>query len=184
MRAFIAIDIPNSIKESIYEVSKNLSTAGIVVVKPEAMHITLQFLGEIDDTTEGRVEEALGSIEYKSFGISLHGIGYFSPGFIRVLFVEVKEGREELNELYSMISSALKLRSIRFDSTEYTPHLTIARVKYVKDKHMLTEFAEKYAAHDFGSFRPEAVKLKKSVLGSGGPVYSDVYSKSLTPLPQ
>ncbi len=181
MRAFIAIDIPEEIRKGISGVSAEVAMPGIVLVKPEVMHITMQFLGEIDEHTLKNVIAALDQLDFESFNVSLRGIGYFSPDFIRVLFVSLSEGEKKLKALYDSIGSLLASKGVGFDGNDYTPHVTIARAKYLKDKTSIIKFVERYKTYDFGSFTVGNVKLKESVLGSSGPAYTDLYSKALMP---
>lgn len=179
MRAFIAIEIPDELKDAMIELERTLGLDGLVFVKKEALHITLQFLGEIDDAQAERVKAALGAIKFHPFTARLSGLSYFSPDFIRVVFVKVAGGAQEISELYRLTADALSSAGIKFEREAYTPHLTIARVKHVSDRSKLISLIERNADLEFGSFSVNSLVFKKSVLTGEGPVYTDLYKLEL-----
>ncbi|MFH1447573.1 MAG: RNA 2',3'-cyclic phosphodiesterase [Candidatus Micrarchaeota archaeon] len=87
MRAFIAVEIPNEIIERLSKVQEELPP-GLKLVKPQNMHITLKFLGEIDERTVQRVSQAMDSIGFSPFQLTFSNLGVFpSRKFIRVIWV-------------------------------------------------------------------------------------------------
>jgi 2'-5' RNA ligase len=184
VRAFIAIDVPAEVKDRVEDLKYAIAFPGLVFVKREAVHLTLLFLGEISDEEAGKAAEAMRGIEFRPFRIALRGVSCFSPDFIKVVFVEVSEGAAELLELRQKLSDALSQGGIRFEREEFTPHLTVARVKRVKDRQVLLRAIQERAQTDFGSFEAGSVVLKKSVLGPNGPAYTDLLELSLHTEPQ
>ncbi|MGA3020769.1 MAG: RNA 2',3'-cyclic phosphodiesterase [Candidatus Micrarchaeales archaeon] len=179
MRAFIAIEVPDEIKNRVETLQKELQSSGIILVKKEAMHLTLQFLGEINAEEVELVKSAIEKASRAPFRINLSGISYFSPDFIKVIFVAVREGTAELNELYTKLADALTEREIRFEREEYMPHLTIARVKHVGDRKNLIDEINKHSSLEFGSFEAKSIFLKKSTLTPNGPIYENLYELKL-----
>lgn len=175
MRAFIALEVPYEIKERAEALEKEFGMEGLSLVKKEAMHITLQFLGEIDVGQAEKVAGAMEKIRFVPFRVSLSELSYFSPRMIRVVFVEVARGKEELQELYAKLSVALTAAGIRFEEEKYTPHFTIARAKHVRDIRKLREALSKNSKVELGSFDVRSVVLKESTLTPSGPVYRDLY---------
>jgi 2'-5' RNA ligase len=179
MRAFIAIEVPEEIKNKVETLQKELPSNGIVLVKKDAMHLTLQFLGEISAEKAEMVKDAMQNATRAPFRASFSGISYFTPDFIRVIFAAVGDGSAELKELYAKLANALAEREISFEREEYTPHLTIARVKHVGDRKKLIDEINKHSSLELGSFEVKALFLKKSTLTPNGPVYEDLYKLEL-----
>jgi 2'-5' RNA ligase len=174
MRLFTAIKIPDNIKDEIISKRMLIEDKGIIPVKKEALHITLHFFGEKSEKESELIKEALSSVEWRPFKITLSGIGTFDPKFIRVIFVKVGEGSNELSKLYINLSASLSNKMINYEKENYIPHATIARVKY-GNKQKLLSFIEKYLSYDFGSFEVNSFFLIKSTLTREGPIYEDLY---------
>lgn len=172
MRVFTAIELAEGIKDEIQEVSMSLNSSGIKLVNREELHITLTFSGDINEGSINTMIELLKSVKSEAFTAKVNGIGVFDPEFIRVIFAKVTEGSSEIRSIYKQIASAFQSHNINFDIKEYVPHITIARVKSIRDRQSLLSFIEEYKAHEFGSFTVSSFSLIKSVLTPQGPEYS------------
>jgi 2'-5' RNA ligase len=173
MRCFIAIDIPEEIKEKIMKIEKELEEKikeSAKFVERENLHITLKFLGEIEENKAQKIKEIINSIPFTPFKIKLKGVGVFpNEKFIRVIWIGGES--KELEDIAKYLDE--KLKSEKFKSEEFIIHLTIARVK---SKVNISDFLKKYQGYEFGEFEVDNVsqiKLKKSILTSKGPVYED-----------
>jgi 2'-5' RNA ligase len=184
MRAFIAIDIPDDIKERIMQVSEEIPSEGITKVKPESLHITLQFLGDyISDETIEEVGEAMDEFEHKKFEASFKGVSYFSgPNeTIRTIFVKPLIGETDIRDIYQKMSNSLKKLRIKFEAEDdYKPHITIARIKRFRDVRKLKEIINKNAETEFGNFMIKSILLKRTLISSTeGASYSNIYERKL-----
>ncbi len=171
MRAFIAVEIPEEHRERIKEIQKQFSGLGNMNIVKE-YHCTLKFLGEITDKEAEQVKEKLRKIEMKKFEASLEGLGAFpDESYIRVIWVGIK-GR--LSELQSKIDS--QLQEMFPKDTRFKAHLTLARVKSIKDKNTVKE--KLHMKIEPMKFDVEEFKLIKSTLIPEGPVYEtlEVYT--------
>jgi len=172
MRAFISINLPSDFSISLnFNELKGIKFKG---VEDKNMHITLKFLGEINEKDVDEISDALKFIENeKKFKFSLEGISAFpDEDYVKVLWIKIKDGYENICELERRIDKALKSK---FGSeNNFVPHLTVARIKYVNDKNSLKNFIEKYKNFKFGEFTAEKVSLMKSVLKKDGPVYTEI----------
>lgn len=165
MRAFISIHCPS--------LSLDFGNIGALnAVKPESMHLTLKFLGEIDEETRNKISGDLNFIgKFKKFTISLKGVGAFpNLNHVNVLWVGVDKGKTEVIEIQKRIDEVLEFKFQK--ERNFTPHLTVARVKAVKDKTELKKFFERHNNYNFNEFTAEKILLMKSVLTPVGPVYS------------
>lgn len=178
MRAFIAIDLPESIRGRLIEVSKEFSGAGIIPVKREALHITLHFIGEIDEQAVKPISDIISSVNIKPFEVSVNSLGYFTPEFVKVIYAKIPKGYGECVSIYRQIGDGLVKCGLKVEP-DFVPHITIARVKKIGKKEGIISKIESYNGMEFGSFAVESIRLKRSVLKEDGPVYSDLYKFDL-----
>lgn len=179
MRTFIAIDLPDEIKSRIADVSEQFSASGIVIVQRDVLHISLHFLGERSDEEIEKIKEAMGELRAKQFRIEIKELGVFTPDYLKVVFAKVAAGREECESIYNQLSTSMSSRGFQLEQRDYTPHVTIARVKRLKDKRRVLSLIDEYSNEGFGSFEATSVKLKASELTEDGPVYRDLYEVKL-----
>src|SRR3990170_647769 len=137
MRTFVAIELPQELTSKIDQLQAVLrkTKADVSWVKPQNVHITLKFLGEVK---EEKIEEVYQTVEksvvgIKKFQVSLQGLGGF-PNLKRprVIWIGVEKWKEILAELYPKVEE--EFFKIRFakENRSFTPHLTIGRVKFPK----------------------------------------------------
>ena len=175
MRVFAAIEIPDSVKKKILDASKYFAFRDVTLVKENALHITLQFFGEIGQNDVNRIISALDSTKMPSFNVTVHGIGFFKPERIRVVYAGVSGGAGKISELHNLLIRKLNIR----DEERFVPHVTIARVKGMRDRRAFTDLVSEYEDYDFGSFDVGSVTLKNSVLSSDGPFYSELHKSDI-----
>ncbi|MFH1470533.1 MAG: RNA 2',3'-cyclic phosphodiesterase [Candidatus Micrarchaeota archaeon] len=166
MRAFLAVEIPESI-------SKNFSRLelpkGMRPVSTKSMHITLKFLGDINEDKATEISGVLGAIEFFPFPLVCKGLGTFPNEFSpRILWAGIES--PGLLELHSRISP--KLEQLGFEKEQFTPHLTLARAK---EKVQLSTLLEKHRSEPFGDCAINLFSLKKSTLTPNGPIYEDIH---------
>lgn len=177
-RTFIAVDFDDPlIVERVKEAQRRLMEAGAVMkpVEPQNLHITLWFFGELD---KGRLDAVLRSareVVFKPFKLGVKGVGYFpGRGRVNVLWLGVDDPEQGLKKILDQLLEKLTKRGFRYDDRGFTPHLTIGRVKYVRDKQRLLKTIEEMGEMVFGEQLIDRLKVKKSVLTGRGPIYSDL----------
>lgn len=169
MRLFIAINLPEELKAKIAKAVKNIDSPGLKKVGPENLHLTMKFLGEVDDKQLEAVKRKLGGIKGECFKISLEGFGFFpNENYIKVVWVGVEEGHQEIINLQKEIDTLLSEVGFAKEKN-FEPHLTIARVKFLKDLKGLAEFAAKTKIN--ATFEANSFELMESILRPGGPEY-------------
>ncbi|MBI4020259.1 MAG: RNA 2',3'-cyclic phosphodiesterase [Candidatus Aenigmarchaeota archaeon] len=176
MRLFIAIDLPKAIEKRIGEVEQELERWNFDVkyVEPKNLHLTLKFLGEVDEKLVTGMEKKMETItqDMENFHIEIKGLGFFgSDNYIRTIWLGITEGKEKLMELIEKLDK--ELGYIRQDEYKPSPHLTIGRVRSGKDRHVMLKELGKLKGLEIGAFDVNAIKLKKSQLSPKGPAYSD-----------
>lgn len=179
-RAFIAVEAGAGLRHEALRAELASSGAQLRLVEPRNLHLTLRFLGDIE---EARVDEIHGAMKRSvggvaPFEIGFHGAGAFpNLSYIRVVWVGLR-GAEPLQELARRLDAELSGIGMEKEGG-FSPHITLARVKSRAGRERLQEILRARADEDFGSMRVEKVKLKRSVLGREGPVYSDVREVAL-----
>lgn len=176
MRTFVAIELPRELTSQIDQLQTNLrkTKADVSWVKPQNVHITLKFLGE---AREEKIEEIYQAVEksvvgIKSFMVNLQGLGGFPTlKRPRVIWIGVEKGKEILAELYPKVEE--EFFKIRFakENRNFTPHLTIGRVKSLKNLENLASEINK-TTFETEDFKIQEVVVMKSTLLPTGAVYT------------
>lgn len=167
MRLFIAIELPEEVKDYLIELQKQFTDIKAKFVRKEQMHLTLKFLGETEKLDE--IKEKLSEVKTEPFETALSELGVFpSENYVRVLWVGLKNS-EKIIELQKKIDSSLSeigfARDKRFHS-----HVTLARIKFIQDKPGFVKKLKETKVEEKG-FKVEKVYLIKSTLTREGPVY-------------
>lgn len=184
MRAFIAIEIENrDTLINIVKIRNALKDLGLDIkpVEDENIHITIRFLGEISNNTVEEIKKILLSIPtfVKSFPVTIKGVGAF-PNVMhpRVIWVGITDGVDKLSSIRNFIDKEIvkmKLSDVYKDQHEFSPHITIARVKSLRNMEKFRKFYNEYQDYLFGTSPVTLIKLKQSVLTSQGPIYKDIF---------
>ncbi len=172
MRVFVAVEITN---KSLLEKIKIFQSEIMIKAKPiesHNLHFTLMFLGEVSEKIIDDVKKRIAGIEFSSFEIKFVGVGAFpKPKFPRVVWLGVDSASgENLIKLAKKVENALEPLGFRSDKP-FKPHLTVFRIK-----NKIGDITEQISSFNssFGTQGMTELKLKKSVLTSDGPIYSDL----------
>ena len=168
MRTFIAVDMPEEVKEELINVQKKLRFGVFKLVKD--FHITLHFLGEKTEEEIEDIKDVLSRIRFKSFDLELSDVGVFpSRKYITVIWVGTKG--QGIYELQKLIDSQLSELNIEMNHN-FLSHITIARVKST-ERNELLKLLDNMSVKPI-RFKVESFKLKKSTLTPEGPIYEDL----------
>jgi len=173
LRCFIAIEIPETIKKSIAAIIDNLKKSDVKWVSEENIHITLQFLGETEESLIPDIKGALYKIlaPYSHFYIKIADVGCFPSGKRpRVIWVGIKESQSLIN-LYKDISNEMVKFGYQKEERGFTPHVTIGRVKSNRNMRELLSRLDELKVTDFPDFEVQDIKLMKSELKPSGAKY-------------
>lgn len=178
MRAFIAIDIAQDIKEKIGSLIKELSSPsdGIKWVRPENLHITLKFLGEVKEERLTGIIAVLKDIANVSrpFSLRIGGVGTFpEKKRPRVIWIGVEDS-EQLLTLQKEIDKRLCSLGFHSEDRPFTGHITIARLKEGAKTERLFEKLSPLKQKDFGFIEVTEIVLMKSELRPDGARYEKV----------
>ena len=165
MRLFVSVKIPDELRQKAATLASELPADAVTLVRPENMHLTLRFIGEVDDNTRFDITQKLRAIRFKPFRCELRGVGVFpDENYVRVIWAGM-ESDGALETLANGIIGAL----VGFGKDEekrFTAHLTIARVRRKIDA---KPFLAMHKGDDFGGFEIKDFELMESILKEGGP---------------
>jgi len=147
--------------------------AKVTWVPADRLHLTIRFIGEVDDAKASAVCEALTApIAVAPFDLTLVGVGAFPKGGSpRVLWVGITDGREELLAIERDVTRRLALLGIPEEERAYSPHLTLARVREPAGLRTVP-LLEGLANRRVGTARIDAITLFQSKLSPKGPTYT------------
>jgi RNA 2',3'-cyclic 3'-phosphodiesterase len=178
LRTFIAVDLGKPLRDRCASLQEILGRTGADVkwVEVENLHVSLLFLGEVDEreiTPLCRVV-ADGCGERSGFSMSVVTVGCFpNPRRPRVVWVGVGEGKAELVELHDALEPPLlALGCYRREERRYTPHVTLGRVRSGRAGDQLAAALKRHANWQAGRTEVREVQVLSSELTPQGPVYT------------
>jgi 2'-5' RNA ligase len=185
-RLFLAVDIDEATREQVGRISTGLREAiephsKASWVRPDRMHLTLQFLGSVDTALEEHMREALARpIGEPAFNVSFDGLGLFPErGSPRVLWLGVSEGVAALRRLHDTLVVPESRRGVsRRTDESFSPHLTLARLRDRVPRGKIAEIVGIRALA--GPSRIDRVTLYESRLSRAGPTYLPLAEALLT----
>jgi 2'-5' RNA ligase len=186
IRAFIAVDIPDAVRASVAEAQARLKRAPVSVkiswTKIENWHLTLQFLGYVDEAVTSVIASALDGLAktHSSFDLAIGGAGAFpNEHRPRVLWVGCDDRDGKLKALAGAVQGAMKELGFEPEDREFSAHLTLARMRFPRPDDALTRALDSIRNAAFGTMRVEAMHLFESQLQPQGPVYRKLSSHAL-----
>ncbi len=181
IRTFIAVAVPDMIRQEIGELESSLKGTGDVRwVRPESLHITLKFLGDVQEDRMESVFRAASVVSgHGAFMVSVSGLGRFpASGIARVLWVGIEQGAEELKDLAAALDGACASLGYSREKRPFSPHLTIGRVRSSRQFGAL-ETAMKSLHYAGASFPVSHIHVMKSDLHPAGALYERLHSVQL-----
>ena len=169
MRIFIAIEIPEKIKKEIVKIQNSLPEFNGKKIETENLHLTLKFLGEIDEKRLEEVKKKLKEIKLKQFETEIKDIGMFSDRIVWLKMTNCDELQKKVDE---------KLEDLFEMEKRFMSHLTIARIKELKERKNFLIGLKKIKIPEM-EFVVKNFNLKKSKLSRNGPVYENIETYDL-----
>lgn len=187
MRLFVALDIEPAIHAQISRLLATLKARAPEArwVRPESLHVTLKFIGEVREDKAAQIKKALASVQASAPTLSFRGTGFFPNAKApRVFWIGV-EADSSLPELAKKVDEVAAKFGIDAETQAYKPHLTLARSGSGSPRPRAGERAEPkfqrvqqaletMPAAEFGTMTPHEFYLYESKLGPGGAKYTKI----------
>ncbi|MDD5675506.1 MAG: RNA 2',3'-cyclic phosphodiesterase [Chitinivibrionales bacterium] len=165
-RLFVAIDLPEDIRDSLADLY--LAIPGARWVNSDQLHLTLRFIGDVDELAFNRVMDNLRGVIFKPFLISLYGVGYFPPRRKpNVLWAGIKES-PELLRLQAAIERAIVKSGCEPDHRNFHAHVTLARLRDDAPLGRITDFLAVNALFSAPGIEVTEFHLYSSTLNAEG----------------
>jgi RNA 2',3'-cyclic 3'-phosphodiesterase len=186
VRLFVALEIPAAVRdnlaaqvEELRELSAKVADKRPQWVRPENLHVTLKFIGEVSPAKLDSIRGALSAIRSDApVDLKFRGLGFFpNENYPRVLWAGL-ETSANLSSLAADIEGALETQGIARERRAFTPHLTLARIEPPGLHEELRVAIQKNNAREFGSFQTREFHLIESKLKPSGAEYTTLASYS------
>ncbi|MCX6257641.1 MAG: RNA 2',3'-cyclic phosphodiesterase [Bacteroidia bacterium] len=177
-RTFIAVKIEagKELSDVIRHCREVLSDEKIKWVEPENLHLTVRFLGDTNPKQESMMKEMLRDISANHLvtTISIWGMGVFrsldKPSIIRINL----SGTDDLRKIYLAIEDRLEEAGFSRESGQFVPHVTIGRIKFLKNRQGFIKLLEKFQDTFFQETDVNELIYYQSILTSSGPIYKPI----------
>lgn len=179
MRLFVAIELPPAVLDALGRAQDALrkEARSLRFVRPEGIHLTLKFIGDVAESDLARIEDALGDAlpTLSPFTLSTAGPGTFGGSGVRVVWIGVDGDLDPLRRLQARIDRALaELGVADADDRPFRAHLTLARVRdgASPDERRRVGALVRSLPIDSVAFDVSTVVLMRSRLGRDGARYT------------
>ncbi|MFQ5922132.1 MAG: RNA 2',3'-cyclic phosphodiesterase [Anaerolineales bacterium] len=191
MRTFVAIEIPEplgaNLDRSVEALRSGLADDLVRWIRPGSMHLTLKFLGEIEQQQVFAVQKILDEVAEGSsrFVLEIKGFGCFpNRKRPRVLWVGFEPAGDDLLQLQTVLANRLEKIGFEGERRDYHPHLTIGRVRKGlsgAETQVISGWAQDAQIGTVGKFEVESISLMRSVLKPSGAEHTRLHAAGLAP---
>lgn len=177
IRLFIALNFNHGVKAQINQIINRVQSNAIrgKFVKEEHMHLTVEFLGEIERDRLDLIKGAMDALDFEAFTLNLTQIGYFKRPEGNIYWLGIKEN-DTLLKINQKLHQSLIDQGFTLEDRAYRPHITIGRRVKLKDGFNTDEVKDLVGKIEIAI---DQVDLMKSETVNGRLVYSVLYSKAL-----
>ncbi len=181
MRLFVALEIPSSVRENLADLLTSLRVVSPQTrwVRPENLHVTLKFIGEVPQENLAGIQSALAGVRSdQPVTLDFRGVGFFPDEKLPRVFWAGIEASPNLKILAAGIGQATEKLGTSRERRPFSPHLTLARFEPPRLAQQLRTAIQEHPARDFGSLRTNQFHLIESKLKPSGAEYTTVESFS------
>jgi 2'-5' RNA ligase len=168
IRLFVALEIPKEIRDRLFLLQGGVP--GARWSAPEQYHLTLRFIGEVDEASAGDIDDVLTTLRARSFTLELGRVGEFGGKLPRALWVGARNSTE-LSHLQKKIETAMQRLGRPAEERKFTPHVTLARLRNSPPEKVM-EFVAHNALFASDAFEVKSFALFSSHLSSAGAIYN------------
>jgi 2'-5' RNA ligase len=177
VRTFTAVEVWPEIRERAQALIQRFkdTTARVTWVKPDQMHLTMNFLGDVEMNEIPAVCKAVtdATAAFAPFDVEMAGVGVF-PSYEnpRTIWLGVTDGSDQLVALHAALEANLGELGFRVEARRFRPHLTLGRVRSLpKGPGQLAGLIKQHAEFEAGPMMVSEVTVMSSELGRDGPRY-------------
>ena len=188
IRAFVAIEIPEDVRVALGEAQLRLKQSHPKVkvswAKIGNLHLTLQFLGSIEESAVPRISQVLANAvaTVPVFDVPVAGVGAFPDrDRPRVLWIGCPDSNGKLRALAQAVQAALRTCGFQPEPVPWVAHFTLGRIRAPRPDLALTHALDSLTNEVFGMLRVAEIHLFQSQLHPEGSVYTQLSSHSLPP---
>jgi 2'-5' RNA ligase len=169
LRLFVGLALPEDVRQRLALLCSGVPKARWVA--PENLHLSLRFVGEVDEILAESIDANLLAVRAPAFDLIVAGVGTFGQGRqTRVLWAGV-ERQPALDHLAAKVESAVVRAGMGPDTRRFSPHVTLARFRETPPRDRLGAFIQHNEMFRAGPFRVRDFILYRSHLGSEGAHY-------------
>src|SRR5712692_4062615 len=179
MRLFVALEIPSAVRENLAALLKSIRAVSPRTrwVRPENLHVTLKFIGEVPETKLVAIRSALAGVcSDQPVTLDFRGLGFFPNDKHPRVFWAGIEASPNLITLAADIDKATEKLGIPREQRPFSPHLTLARFEAPRLPEKLRAAIQENAAREFGSLHTSRIHLIESKLKPSGAEYTTLES--------
>ncbi|MFA5629294.1 MAG: RNA 2',3'-cyclic phosphodiesterase [Dehalococcoidales bacterium] len=188
IRAFIAIELPQSLKEELAKLQEKLkaNTSCVKWVSPDSIHLTLKFLGDIEKTNVNLIASAMDEAARKisPFSLCVGELGAFpNSRRIQVVWVGLEGASDTLDKLYLSLESEAEKIGFPPEKKAFKPHLTLGRIGMhvsESERQKFGELVQKSSANISYTFEAADISLMQSTLTPQGAIYNRLHKANFT----
>ncbi len=187
IRVFVAVELPDAVKAEfagLVSTIDALGVRGVRTVRPEGIHLTLKFLGDVNADLVPDIQAAMDAAASGAapFDLSLGDTGVFpNPGAAHVLWVGVEGDIKRLSRLQERVERSLTDLGFRPERRRFNPHITAGRIRDSVSRPDRRRVSDTLFSHGYvrPPIRVESISLIRSILRPDGAIYEPVYTVGL-----
>jgi 2'-5' RNA ligase len=169
IRLFVALSLPGELRQRLKTLCNGVRDARWV--EEQNIHLTLRFIGEVEEPELAYIMAALSSVQAEQFDLTLSGVGHFeSRQKVRSLWAGIQPS-PALEALQQRIESVLTRHGIAPDGRKFSPHITLARLKQLPPAYV-RDWLEGNSYFQSSSFAVEDFTLFESYRARSGAIYT------------
>ena len=176
MRLFIAIPIiaDKPLQNTVLSLQNNLLDEKITFTDLQNIHLTLLFLGDISASLVPEISSLMEAVAYDHdpFAMEIKRLGIFGSSYDPKVIWVGAEPKEKLQSIHADMALAMQKIGYHADSQNFVPHLTLGRIRKLRDKHHFQNSIEKHVDKTFQVIDVKEVVLYESCLTANGPIYN------------
>ena len=180
IRLFAAIELPDRVRAYLSGMAGGVP--GARWTPPENMHLTLAFIGNVEDSLFADIDAALAQVRAPGFDLAVEGVGAFRRGRVPAMLWAGVARNDALDHLHGRVSAALTRAGVTLERRKFTPHVTLARLKG-SPRARVEAFLADHSLMRAEPFAVEGFTLFSSFLGHAGAIYRAESTYPLQPRP-